>query len=78
MVDSGCSGRGGVAKTTGVATRAPTPSRTDARHDPPTVKQVQGPTPYIEIKDEPAPRLIADPSLPNLRDQGVGAGARPK
>jgi hypothetical protein len=63
---------GVVAIATGVITsRAQTPSRTDVRQDPPTAKQVRGATPYIEIKDESAPKLIVDPPLPNLLDQGV-------
>ena len=70
---------GGVATTTGVvATRGQTPSRTDARQDPRTAKRLRGPTPYIEIKDEPAPELVVDPSRPTFLDQGVGTGARLK
>ena len=68
---------GGVAITTGVvATRGQTPSRTDARQDAPTAKRLRGATPCIEIKDEPAPKLVVDPSLPNFLNQGVGARAR--
>ena len=36
-----------------------------------TAKEVRGASPYIEIKDEPEPRLIVDPPLPDLLDQGV-------
>ena len=36
-----------------------------------SAKDVRGASPYIEIKDEPAPRLIVDPPLPDLLDQGV-------
>jgi len=28
-------------------------------------------SPYVSIKDEPPPKLIVDPPLPNLLDQGV-------
>ena len=37
-----------------------------------TAKEIRGASPYIEIKDEPAPKLIVDPPLPDLLDQGVG------
>ena len=36
-----------------------------------SAKEVRGASPYIEIKDEPAPKLIGDPPLPDLLDQGV-------
>ena len=36
-----------------------------------SAKDVRGATPYIELKNEPAPRLIVDPPLPDLLDQGV-------
>ena len=36
-----------------------------------SAKEVRGATPYLEIKDEPAPRLIVDPPLPDLLDKGV-------
>src|SRR5262245_40530373 len=36
-----------------------------------TAKEIRGASPYIEIKDEPAPKLIVDPPLPDLLDQGV-------
>jgi hypothetical protein len=36
-----------------------------------SAKEVRGASPYIEIKNEPAPTLIADPPLPNLLDKGV-------
>src|SRR5262245_14636309 len=34
-------------------------------------KEVRGATPYFEIKNEPPPKLIVDPPLPDLLDQGV-------
>jgi hypothetical protein len=34
-------------------------------------KDVRGASPYIELKNEPAPKLIVDPPLPDLLDQGV-------
>jgi len=36
-----------------------------------SAKEVRGSTPYIELKNEPAPKLIVDPPLPDLLDQGV-------
>lgn len=54
-----------------VAGRAQTPYRGEGRPDSLTAKQVRGATPYIELKDEPAPKLIVDPPLPDLLDQGV-------
>ena len=36
-----------------------------------SAKDVRGASPYIEIKDEPAPKLIVDEPLPDLLDQGV-------
>jgi len=36
-----------------------------------SAKEVRGATPYIELKDEPAPKLVVDPPLPDLLDQGV-------
>ena len=64
IVDSGCHCSGGQASRHALKT----PSRSDARQDPPPAKQVRGPTPHIEIEDEPAPKLIVDPSLPGLLD----------
>jgi Family of unknown function (DUF6130) len=34
-------------------------------------KEIRGATPYFEIKNEPAPKLIVDPPLPDLLDKGV-------
>ena len=36
-----------------------------------SAKEIRGATPYIELQNEPAPRLIVDPPLPDLLDQGV-------
>lgn len=36
-----------------------------------SAKEVRGASPYIELKDEPPARLIVDPPLPDLLDQGV-------
>ena len=36
-----------------------------------SVREVHEASPYVSIKDEPPPKLIVDPPLPNLLDQGV-------
>jgi len=36
-----------------------------------SAKEVRGASPYIELNDEPAPKLIVDSPLPDLLDQGV-------
>jgi hypothetical protein len=36
-----------------------------------SAKAIRGATPYAEIKDEPAPKLIVDPPLPDLLAKGV-------
>jgi hypothetical protein len=54
-----------------VAGRAQTSPRTDEKPAPLSAKEVRGASPYIEIKNEPAPMLIVDPPLPDLLDQGV-------
>jgi len=34
-------------------------------------KEVRGASPYLEIKNEPPPKLIVDAPLPDLLDQGI-------
>jgi hypothetical protein len=53
-----------------VAAWAQTSTRTDA-NAPLTAKEVRGASPYVELKNEPEPRLIVDPPLPDLLDQGI-------
>ena len=61
-----------VAMVVGVvAALAQTSTRTDVKSVPQSAKEVRGATPYFEIKNEPAPKLIVDPPLPDLLDQGV-------
>jgi hypothetical protein len=36
-----------------------------------SAKEARGASPYLEIQNEPAPKLIVDPPLPNLLGQGV-------
>ena len=38
---------------------------------PLSAKEVRGASPYIEIKNEPAPKLVVDSPLPDLLDKGV-------
>src|SRR5580765_9110749 len=54
-----------------VAALAQTSTRTDVKPSPQSAKEVRGASPYIEIKNEPAPKLIVDAPLPDLLDQGV-------
>ena len=54
-----------------VAARAQTSPRTDVKPAPQSAKEVRGASPYIEIQNEPVPKLIVDPPLPDLLDQGV-------
>jgi hypothetical protein len=62
-----------------VAVLAQTSTRTDAGPAPQSVaepapqsaKQVRGATPYIEIKNELAPKLIVDPPLPEGLALGI-------
>ena len=50
---------------------AQTSTRTDAALSARSAKEVRGATPYLEIKNEPPPKLIVDPPLPDLLAQGV-------
>jgi hypothetical protein len=50
---------------------AQTPTGADAKATVRSAKEVRGATPYIELKNEPPPRLIVDPPLPDLLNQGV-------
>jgi hypothetical protein len=49
-----------VAMVTGVVAAAPQSAR-----------EMRGASPYLEIKNEPPPKLIVDSPLPDLLDQGV-------
>jgi hypothetical protein len=54
-----------------VAIRAQTSTRGADKSVPQTAREVRGVSPYQDIKNEPAPRLIVDPPLPDLLDHGV-------
>jgi uncharacterized protein DUF6130 len=48
-----------------------TSTATDSKLDGLSAKDVRGGSPYIELTNEPAPKLTVDPPLPNLLDQGI-------
>jgi Family of unknown function (DUF6130) len=50
---------------------AQTSAGADAKAATRSAKEVRGATPYIELKNEPPPKLIVDPPLPDLLAQGV-------
>lgn len=54
-----------------VVVLAQTFTRSDAGPASQSAKQVRGATPYIEIKNEPAPQLIVDPPLPEGLALGI-------
>ena len=54
-----------------VAARAQTSTGTNVKPEPQTAKEVRGASPYLEIKNEPSPKLIVDAPRPDLLDQGV-------
>jgi hypothetical protein len=61
-----------VAVVAGVVVAgAQTSSLTGVTSAPQSAKEVRGASPYLEITNEPAPKLIVDPPLPDLLDQGV-------
>jgi hypothetical protein len=53
------------------AALAQTATGTDGGSAPRGAKEVRGATPYLEIENEPAPRLIVDPPLPDQLAKGV-------
>jgi len=56
-----------VALATGiVAALVRTSTRTNAGPAPQSAREVRGATPYAEIENEPAPKLIVDPPLPDM------------
>ena len=48
-----------------------TSTGTDVKMDLRSAKEVRGASPYLEIKNEPPPKLIVDQPLPNLLGQGI-------
>ena len=49
----------------------PASTQTDLTNPRKSAKEVRGASPYVEIKDEPAPKLIVDPPLPEGLAIGV-------
>jgi len=61
-----------VALVTGAAVAwAQTSTRADAEPSLKSAREVREASPYLEIKNEPPPKLIVDQPLPNLLGQGV-------
>jgi hypothetical protein len=60
-----------VVAIAAVVVAAQTSAGTDVKLEPQTAKEVRGASPYLEIKNEPSPKLIVDAPLPDLLDQGV-------
>jgi hypothetical protein len=54
-----------------VALMAQTSTPSDSGRAAASAKEIRGASPYFEITDEPAPKLIVDPPLPHLLDRGV-------
>jgi len=62
----------GVAMVAGVFAAFAQPSpRSDTKAAPRSAWEIRGNTPYFEIKNEPAAKLIVDAPLPQLLDQGI-------
>jgi hypothetical protein len=51
--------------------RTATAAATGFQPATPSARDIRGASPYAEIKNEPAPKLIVDPPLPDLLDRGV-------
>lgn len=61
-----------VGMVVGIAiTWVQTSTGTDGASTARSAKEFRGATPYLEIKNEPAPKLIVDNALPDLLDKGV-------
>jgi len=54
-----------------VAARGQESTRNDVKETTPSAKEVRGASPYLELKNELAPKLIVDRPLPDLLDQGI-------
>jgi len=54
-----------------VAAWAQAPTSAESKPATQSAKEVRGASPYVEIKDEPAPKLIVDPPLPEGLAIGV-------
>jgi len=64
-------GIAGATQAAGEPNGAAQTSGTDVKVGPRSAKEVRGSSPYLEIKNESAPKLIVDAPLPDLLDQGV-------
>ena len=54
-----------------VAAWAQTSTRSDVNPGPKSAKEIRGASPYVEIGNEPPPRLIVDEALPEGLAQGI-------
>ena len=54
-----------------VAAKAQTSPRNDAEASPQSADNIRGASPYIGIENEPAPKLIVDPPVPEFLAQGI-------
>lgn len=54
-----------------VAARAQESTRNEVKAATHSAREVRGASPYLEVKNEPPPKLIVDRPLPDLLDQGV-------
>ena len=61
----------GAMVTGVVAAKAQTSTGTEAQAAPHSANEVRGASPYIEIENEPAPKLIVDPPVPEYLAQGI-------
>ena len=60
-----------VLAQTSTSPKAELVSLSSGENAPPSAKDVRGASPYLEIANEPAPKLIVDAPLPDLLAQGV-------
>lgn len=64
-------GQANLPPTHGPAAVAPPSGPTRTEGSSPSAREVRGASPYADIRDEPAPRLVVDPPLPDLLARGV-------
>ncbi|MCC3158435.1 DUF6130 family protein [Hymenobacter sp. 15J16-1T3B] len=57
--------------TTATRSEASSTPASAAMNSEKSAKEIRGASPYVGIENEPAPKLIGDPPLPDLLDQGV-------
>jgi Family of unknown function (DUF6130) len=60
-----------IALVVGVAAIRAQPPARDVKSAPQAAKEVRGPSPYTNLTNEPAPKLIVDEALPEGLAQGI-------